>query len=258
MGEAWRVDLEGVEPCAVYENGLASSDVACEVNCKAVPPVGRGVVQCGVAIGPRMLGGDPTGIFGQRDFHAAFLQEDLGNIRQRIPTADVVDVTRERERLTIDRELVEWVNEHCNSGGWFRSHGDAAEKSLGRLRVEYNFIERRCRDAGLPFNPTAFYALYKAELAGLPHGPGRPHKGDVRVPPNQVLIQATLASDLVAWASKTWLKTGPVDRLAHVVAVGLRRLRVGGHLLEASEEEPKLTLKPEDFWCAYQKTAQVR
>lgn len=181
---------------------------------------------------------------------------DLGNIRERIPVADSVEVARERERLAIDRDLVEWINEHSSAGGWFRSHGDAAEKALGRLRTEHDFIRKRCRETGTRFNAKAFFTLYQADLDAVATKPGRPRKTEVRVAASHVLVRATMAVELMAWVHKVWLRPdGPLERLAQVVQVGIRRLRAGGHRLEPDDEEPKLTLKPDEFWQLYQKIA---
>lgn len=175
----------------------------------------------------------------------------LGSIRERIPMAETVEVARERERLSIDRDLVDWVNDNCQAGGWFRSHGDAAEKALGRLRAEYVFIQDHCREAGTPFDVQAFYALYDEDVKAVSSAVGRPTKGHSREAPDRVMVRATMATELVAWANRTWLKQGPAERLAQVVAVGLRRLRAGGHRVRDDQEEPKVTLPPKQLWDAF-------
>lgn len=175
--------------------------------------------------------------------------------RERLPLAERIDVARERENLAIDAELVEWINENCPAGGWFRSHGDAIEKALGRLRAERTFIEAECRSRKVPFKAAAFWHLYKDDLQGLPPiVRGRPRSDEVREV-RRVLVRATLAVELVAWANKTWLKDGVVERLAHVAEIGLRRLRSGGYRVDPDAEEPMLTLEPERFWRLYESAA---
>lgn len=168
--------------------------------------------------------------------------------------ADSVEIPRERERLAIPRDLVDWINEHCHAGGWFRSHGDAAEKGLGRLRAERAFIERRGREAGVPFDAKAFYALYQGEVEAVATKTGRPPKASARLATDNVLIRATVAVELVEWANTTWLHNGPVDRLAQVVAIGIERLRAAGHLPDHTADASGSGFKPDEFWQLYRKT----
>lgn len=178
--------------------------------------------------------------------------ERYRQIRERLPLADRVDVPRDRENLALDADLVEWINENSAAGGWFRSHGDAVEAAFSRLRTERFFIEEQCRSRGVAFKPAAFWHLYKDDLQRLPPSVrGRPSKGEDRET-NRLLVGATVAVELVAWANKTWLKEGIVERLAQVAEIGLRRLRTGGHRVDPGTEEPKLTLEPDKFWRLYQ------
>lgn len=181
--------------------------------------------------------------------------ERYRKIRERLPLAPRVDIVRERETLALEGELVDWINENSAAGGWFRSHGDAVEAAFDRLRTEHSFIEQRCRTRKVPFKSAAFWHLYKDELQQLsPGARGRPRGKDLPEP-TRVLVGATMAVELVAWANMTWLVDGVVERLSQVAEIGLRRLRIGGHRLNPDAEEPKLTVEPETFWRLYEAAA---
>src|ERR1041385_7907573 len=80
------------------------------------------------------------------------------------PPAPTVDVPRDRFHLTIDSELIDWINDNSDAGGRFRSHGDAVERGWARLEAERTFIVGRCKETSTPFKLLAFRQLYAADL----------------------------------------------------------------------------------------------
>jgi hypothetical protein len=151
-------------------------------------------------------------------------------------------VPRDRFHLTIDSELIDWINDNSDAGGRFRSHGDAVERGWARLEAERTFIVGRCKETSTPFKLLAFRQLYAADLEA-----GRQGHIEQRL----VRYWPHVAIDLKDRMLKEWVKTGLCADLSEVSEVGVRRLKAGSYAVTPVSDEPRLTLPPEQFFALY-------
>lgn len=162
-------------------------------------------------------------------------------------TANRLSVDRSRVPLFLDPDLVEWINHNTRAGGPYGSPSHAIERALDRLRSELEFVKRKCHEEGVPFRAKAHWALYGKEMEQSQ--PGRWNSRLSRV--SRLKIYATVANELLDWATQACVKEDVFHNLSHVAETGLRRLRGGSVPLTPDSPEPRLTVEPARLWSLY-------
>jgi Arc/MetJ-type ribon-helix-helix transcriptional regulator len=169
-----------------------------------------------------------------------------------VGTAELSNILRERVALSLDRELVAWVDANSQAGAAFGSPSHAIERAIGRLRAEHDFTQETCRKTDVPFHDVYFWRLYADEVRQSQPGPrGRPFKGAPRPGhPKRVRVYATISMEMIAWTDRTCIQKGTFETLSQAVEVGLRRLRSGEHRANLTVE-PGLSMERDAFWQLY-------
>ena len=180
------------------------------------------------------------------------------NPRDNLPLGERLEVPRDRYDLAIIAELVDRINDYSEAGGWFRSPGDAVEKAIGRLANEEDFIRARCAQERVPYDHQAFLDLYDEDRARIPQPPRGPAKmGAEKEQPGRVLVRAHMAIAMADYGKRSWVATKYLPRLAQVAELGLMRLfRGDGFRIEADQQEPRTTTRPDLFWNQYLKAVR--
>lgn len=185
--------------------------------------------------------------------------KDEHNPRDNLPLAQRINVLYDREDMAILADLVDTINDYSLAGGWFRSHGDAIETALGRLRNEEDFIRRRCTEEDVPYIHAAFLSLYDSDRTSIPNvSPGPSKPGETKQRPPRVLVRAHMAIEMRDYGKRSWVVPGYLPRLSQVAELGLLRLfRGDGFRVDADQQEPRLTVQPDAFWKDYQRAARM-
>lgn len=69
---------------------------------------------------------------------------------------------KERIAVTIDQELLEWIDGRVEPGGPFGSYTHAIEFALHRLRREEEELRREVEEHGVRFDPQQMWSLFDA------------------------------------------------------------------------------------------------